>query len=149
MRLEPLAREVLHLLEPQLSRGGVAARVEASSDVAVLADPVAVEQIAHNLVVNALQALERVPAARREIALTVFVGDGRGRLAVRDTGPGISREALARVFEPFFSTRPEGLGLGLSLCETLAGAMGGELVARNCTPRGAEFILSLPLAAAP
>ena len=147
VRLEALAREVLHLLEPELRRLGVASRVEASPGVAVMADPVAVEQIAHNLVVNALQALERVPPAQRELALAVSAGDGRGRLAVRDTGPGIAHEALARVFEPFFTTRPEGLGLGLSLCETLAGAMGGDLVARNRTPQGAEFVLSLPLSA--
>ena len=63
-----------------------------------------------------------------------------------DTGPGIAPEVLPRIFEPFFSTRDGGLGLGLSLCETLATNMGGSLTATPNEPRGAVFALTLPLA---
>ena len=70
---------------------------------------------------------------------------------MRDNGPGFAPEHLDRVFEPFFSTRPGGLGLGLPLCETLAQALGGSLQARNAgapgaASSGAELVLSLPLA---
>ena len=65
-----------------------------------------------------------------------------------DTGPGIPPEVLPRIFEPFFSTREGGLGLGLSLCETLATGMGGSLTAKPNAPHGAVFALSLPLAGA-
>ena len=73
--------------------------------------------------------------------------EGRlGVMTVSDTGPGITPEVLPRIFEPFFTTREGGLGLGLSLCETLATSMGGSLTASNNTTRGAKFRLSLPLA---
>jgi C4-dicarboxylate-specific signal transduction histidine kinase len=121
----------------------------------VQADPVALEQIIHNLLSNALQALERQgrgqapatdSAAVPLLRLEVSASDGMGLLAVGDNGPGIAPEALPHVFEPFFSTREGGLGLGLSLCESLAQGMGGTLRAANQAPHGALFTLSLPLA---
>ena len=70
-------------------------------------------------------------------------------LGVRDSGPGFPPAALERAFEPFFTTRQGGLGLGLSLCESLAAGMGGALVARNAAEGGAELSLTLPSAATP
>jgi C4-dicarboxylate-specific signal transduction histidine kinase len=109
------------------------------------ADPVALEQIVHNLVLNALQAMEAVPAAARRLVFTASRDGERVQLIVRDTGPGFAPEALPRVFEPFFTTRPGGLGLGLSLCETLAANLGGSLQARAASGGGAELVLQLPL----
>jgi C4-dicarboxylate-specific signal transduction histidine kinase len=114
--------------------------------VAVLAEPVALEQIIHNLLMNALQALEQVPASERQLVIAVHAHAGQGAITVTDSGPGMSDAVLARIFEPFFTTRDTGLGLGLSLCETLANGMGGSLQAAQHAPRGAEFRLSLPLA---
>eukprot|EP01036_Dinobryon_divergens_P013500 gene13500-18218_t len=115
-----------------------------------MADPVALDQIVHNLILNALQALEQVPTAQRRLTLTLRTVDGtvggQGELAVADSGPGIPPDVLPRLFEPFFSTREGGLGLGLSLCETLASGMGGSLSAANNTTGGAVFRLRLPLA---
>ena len=111
------------------------------------ADPVAVEQIVHNLLMNALHALELVPADARRIRLWLGAEQGQGVLRVTDSGPGIAADVLPRLFQPFFSTRPGGMGLGLSLCETLATGMGGALTAANAEPRGAVFTLQLPLAA--
>ena len=68
-----------------------------------------------------------------------------GFLRVQDPGPGIPTDALAKVFEPFFSTREGGLGLGLSLCESLALGMGAHLSVANHTGQGAEFTLQMPL----
>ena len=68
------------------------------------------------------------------------------RVAVLDTGIGLAPDVLPRLFQPFFSTRAGGLGLGLSLCETLASGMGGGLTAHNREGGGAEFTLTLPLA---
>ena len=145
--LHDATRSVLYLLEPECARRGVDLRWEVPADApAVRADPVALEQIVHNLVMNALQALEQVPADERRLDLAFATEGGRGVLRVRDHGPGIDAEHLARIFEPFFTTRPGGLGLGLSLCETLALGMGGTLTARRIEPRGAEFRLELPLA---
>ncbi len=142
--LAEAVRRALYLLEPECQRRGVAPVVEAVAPVAVLADPVALDQIIHNLLMNALQALEQSPADR---TLTVRVTRQApwGRLDVADTGPGIAPEVLPRIFEPFFSTRAGGLGLGLSLSETLALHMGGALAARPNEPCGAVFTLTLPL----
>ena len=121
------------------------AQLQLEGPVPVAADPVAVDQIVHNLLMNALQALEGVDAQRRTLTLSVRGADGFGELTVMDSGPGIAADALPRLFEPFFSTREGGLGLGLSLCETLAQGMGGSLTAANRPDGGAVFTLRLPL----
>jgi C4-dicarboxylate-specific signal transduction histidine kinase len=141
-------RRALHLLEPECQRHGVVPVLEGAPALSVMADPVALDQIVHNLITNALQALEQVPAAQRRLTLTVRTVDGLCELAVADSGPGIAPEVLPRLFEPFFSTREGGLGLGLSLCETLATSMGGSLSASNTAARGAVFQLRLPPAKA-
>jgi C4-dicarboxylate-specific signal transduction histidine kinase len=142
--LADAVRRALYLLEPECQRRGVTPVVEAATPVTVMAEPVALDQIIHNLLMNALQALEQSPAQR---ALTVRVDHQApwGRIQVIDSGPGIAPDALPRIFEPFFSTRAGGLGLGLSLCETLALHMGGALAAGANEPRGAVFTLTLPL----
>jgi len=147
-RLDEVVRRALHLLGPDCQRARVMPEWQAGADVTVQADPVALEQILHNLLSNALHALQQVPVPERRLLLSAQVDGRRGVLVVRDSGPGIARDALPRLFEPFFSTRDGGLGLGLSLCETLATGMGGELTGGNAATRGAEFRLSLPLAAA-
>ncbi len=143
--LAEAARRALHLLEPECRRRGVTAQLQADAVVPVEADPVAVDQIAHNLLMNALQALEGVDAQRRTLSLSVLRANGGGELSVMDSGPGIAPDALPRLFEPFFTTREGGLGLGLSLCETLAQGMGGSLAAANQPGGGAVFTLRLPL----
>jgi C4-dicarboxylate-specific signal transduction histidine kinase len=146
--LQEAVRNALYLLEPEYRRRGVDPLLEAgTSGVQVMADPVALEQIVHNLLMNALQALEQMPAGERRLSLSVARDNTHGLLSVQDSGPGIAADVLPRVFEPFFSTRSGGLGLGLSLCETLASGMGGSLSAANAAARGAVFRLTLPLAA--
>lgn len=148
LRLEPALRQALDLLQPECRRLGVAPQLTCEPPgLAVLAEPVALEQIVHNLLTNALLALAEVPVAERRLELQAGVLGAGVVLAVRDSGPGIAPEALPRLFEPFFSTRDGGLGLGLSLCETLAAGLGGSLTAHHAATRGAEFRLTLPRAA--
>ena len=139
------ARRALHLLEPECQRRGVTVQLRADAAVPVAADPVAVDQIAHNLLMNALQAMDASPTAQRTLSLSARRAEECGELVVMDSGPGIAADTLPRLFEPFFSTREGGLGLGLSLCETLAQGMGGSLTAANRPDGGAEFTLRLPL----
>jgi C4-dicarboxylate-specific signal transduction histidine kinase len=148
LTLQEVVRKALYLLEPEFERRQLAAGVEAPlAAIVVWAEPVALDQIIHNLLMNALQALERTPAPERSLRLTLSSVGDQGILTVQDSGPGFPPDVLARIFEPFFSTREGGLGLGLSLCETLTSSLGGTLTARNHAPRGAELTLSLPLAA--
>lgn len=143
--LRVILRRVLDLLEPDTRHRGVAITTR-GGPVLVKADPIALEQIVHNLVSNSLQALDSVPDAERSIHIVVHSDPAQGILTLRDSGPGIDEDHLARLFEPFFSTRPGGLGLGLSLSEALTQAMHGTLSAHHAPARGAEFRLALPLA---
>lgn len=147
--LARVVRSALDLLKPECQRRGLVASVHIEQPALVLAERVALEQIVHNLITNALQALDTVPTSERQLAIHIGAANGMGVLRVVDTGPGIAPDTLPHVFEPFFTTREGGLGLGLSLCETLASGMGGQLSAQTNLPRGAIFVLSLPLAPAP
>jgi signal transduction histidine kinase len=138
-------REALYLLQPDIERRGVAVRWLASDPVVVRADPVAIDQIVHNLIANALQAMDRVSSAPRELRLAVRREGPSAVLEVADTGPGLPPDVLPRLFEPFFSTREGGLGLGLTLSESLAQAQGGRLSAGAAPGGGAQFSLQLPL----
>jgi len=146
-------RRALDLLQPELARHGVEVRLHAVGSahqpVRAQGDRVALEQIVHNLLLNAMQAMSPQAPGTRRIDLGWGPAQDVRHCQVRvcDSGPGISPEVLPHIFEPFFSTREHGLGLGLSLCETLAQEMGGSLQA---TPgeggRGACFVLRLPRA---
>lgn len=147
--LQEVVRDALHLLEPECARRQVTVQTEGEAEaVRVRADPVALEQIVHNLLLNALQVLEtQAPEVPRRVCLTVRRANGQGLLVIQDSGPGIAPELLPQIFLPFVSTREGGLGLGLSLSETLATGQGGSLSAANAPGGGARFTLALPLAA--
>lgn len=145
--MQEAVQNALYLVEPELVARHIVSSVSApDGPIPVLAEPVALEQILHNLLMNAMQALEQVPQGERSLVLTLTASASQGVVEVRDSGPGIAPEHLVRVFEPFFSTRSSGLGLGLSLCESLATGMGAQLTAAHNPPRGALFRLSLPQA---
>ena len=154
LALPAAVHDALHLLEPELAQRGVVPQVTTATDLPrVLAEPVALQQIIHNLLMNALQALEQVPPAERQLHIAMRLSDAAHvALSVRDQGLGIAPEARQKLFEPFYTTRSGGLGLGLTLCESLAQAMGAQLaLAPAATPeshaqRGAEFVLTLPIA---
>jgi signal transduction histidine kinase len=146
------ARSALDLISPELQRLGIKYSVASSAaDITVTAEPVALGQIIHNLLMNAVQALQEVRPSERSLVLTLSSTDHQGhktgQLSVQDSGPGIANDVVTHIFKPFFTTRAGALGLGLSLSETLANSMGGSLTAYNRVPRGAEFCLTLPLAA--
>lgn len=137
------ARDVLQLLEPECSKRSVTVQLQSPATLMALGDPVALEQILHNLVNNALSALEQVEGRARVLTLTVEAAAPNAvRLSVQDNGPGVPAALADRLFEPFVSGRPGGLGLGLSLCETLAAEMGGSIRHMPAQP-GAVFVLEL------
>ena len=143
----PQIERALDLLRDELRRLGLRPTLSVQPPgLAVMAEPVALEQILHNLLGNALHALAQVPEAERGLTIEARAKSERVRISVRDSGPGIASEVLPRLFEPFVSSREGGLGLGLSLSDTLASAMGGALSGGNAAPRGAEFRLELPAA---
>jgi signal transduction histidine kinase len=100
-----------------------------------------------NLIVNGLEATaERPPDNRWVLVRTTESEDDRVQLTVEDSGKGIAESDLARVFEPFFSTKPEGLGMGLSISRSIVEAHGGRIWAEKSVGRGAIFRCLLPVA---
>jgi C4-dicarboxylate-specific signal transduction histidine kinase len=110
-------------------------------------DRVQLQQVILNLVVNGLEAMSEIPVSRRHLSIeTDLLDDGLVALTVRDHGPGIAPELLGKIYEPFFSTKPDGLGMGLSICRSIAEAHGGRLRAANHPSGGAVFEFALPVA---
>lgn len=138
-------RGMLFLLEPRLSAQRVQVTVHGLEGLKVLGDPVQVDQILHNLLSNALDALASAsPHGPARIRLQAQAQAGWVQLEVEDNGPGIAPAVATRLFDPFVSTRPEGTGLGLAIARTLAEHLGGELALDPHPAVGARFVLRLP-----
>ena len=99
-----------------------------------------------NLIVNAIQAMRGMGESPRELQISIDAvpSEGGVRVGVRDTGPGLSPESLSRLFEPFYTTKPDGMGIGLCICRSIIEAHGGRLWAIPCEPRGALFQFTIP-----
>jgi signal transduction histidine kinase len=108
-------------------------------------DRVQLQQVILNLVVNAIQAMAGVPVDGRELCIRSESTELKGvRVAVQDSGPGLSPDSVERLFEPFYTTKAEGMGMGLSICRSIIGAHGGQLIASTNVPKGALFQFTLP-----
>jgi signal transduction histidine kinase len=115
--------------------------------VPVQGDRVQLQQVVLNLVLNAVEAMGSVEAGGRELMVSTKQTEGNGVLvAVRDSGPGVDPGHLDRVFEPFYTTKASGVGMGLSICRSIIEAHGGRLWAEANEPRGAVFQFTLPAA---
>jgi C4-dicarboxylate-specific signal transduction histidine kinase len=124
---------------------------EVQFDLAARLPPVSIDtvQIQHailNLVRNGLEAPATPGMAARELIVrTALASDGDVEIEVHDNGPGLSPQALERMFDPFFSTKPEGTGLGLAISNTVVRAHGGSLTYRANVPAGACFSIRFPV----
>jgi C4-dicarboxylate-specific signal transduction histidine kinase len=148
--LRAVAAEVVVLLERELAVQGARVRTAFPADLpAVRAERLGLQQVLINLITNGLQAMHATPPALREMTLSIDRPDGSHvRLSVRDRGAGIGEADLPRLFEPFFTTRQDGMGMGLAISQSIVEAAGGRLTARNHGDGGAVFELLLPQAAA-
>jgi signal transduction histidine kinase len=97
-----------------------------------------------NLIVNAIQSMSGVEDGNRELQISTLVEPEGVCVAVRDTGHGLPPENLPRLFEPFYTTKPDGMGMGLSICRSIIEAHGGRLWATGYEPRGALFQFTIP-----
>ena len=111
---------------------------------AVLAGQVGMQQVLLNLIVNAMDAMRDQPAERRRIQIQTSAAKGRVRMGVRDRGPGIPEKAMASIFRPFFTTKTQGLGLGLAISRNMVESHGGKLWAENAPDGGAIFWIEFP-----
>lgn len=142
-------REVLQLLAVELRQQGVHVEARLASGCWATADKAQIEQVALNLVMNAAAAMQACPREQRVLRVSV-ADDGRGRVvvAVCDRGPGIAPEQRDAVFEPFWTARSEGLGLGLPICRSIVQAHGGRIEVLPNADGGVTLRFELPRAAA-
>lgn len=121
----------------------VIVRQYASNSSPVATDPSLLRQVILNLLNNAVQAVGRDGSVH---VSTKFNSDGGASIRIKDTGPGIAKENLSRIFNPFFTTKPpgEGTGLGLSICMTIIQRLGGKIFVTSEPGMGAEFEVRLP-----
>ena len=142
--------DIVALSRIDLDRRGIALDLDLP-DAPALAriDPVEIEQVIHNLVRNAAEAVEQAGRPDGRVAVSLKTGAGAAyEITVSDNGTGIPPDILPRLFEPFFSSKPDGMGLGLSLCESIVERFEGGISAENGTAGGAVFTVRLPAARA-
>jgi signal transduction histidine kinase len=139
--------EVIALTRTEAVNNSVSVRTQfAEGFPRVQGDRVQLQQVMLNLIVNAIQAMSGIGEGPRELQISIDAVPSEGGVcvAVRDTGPGLSPESLSRLFEPFYTTKPDGMGMGLSICRSIIEAHGGRLWATRCEPRGALFRFTIP-----
>jgi PAS domain S-box-containing protein len=138
--------EVIALTRTEAANSGVSVRTQLAEGLPrVQGDRVQLQQVMLNLIVNAIQSMSSVEDGNRELHIsTVSIEPEGACVAVRDSGHGLRPESLPRLFEPFHTTKPDGMGMGLSICHSIIEAHGGRLWATGCEPRGALFQFTIP-----
>ncbi len=146
--INALVRESVEFIVGEAQRNGVALRVETVRGISrPRADPVQIQQVLLNLLRNSLDALLESTNGQRELHVrTGMTANGCVRVSVTDTGPGLPEEILDRLFHPFVTTKPQGMGLGLSISKSIIDAQGGELSAETAPGGGTTFFFTLPCA---
>ena len=140
-----LVRDTLELARGLLTIRHVGVVTELAAELpSISGDRVQLQQLLLNLIVNACDASAELPEDRRVVTVDTGSQDGMVRVCVTDRGPGVPPDAFEKVFEPFWSTRPRGMGMGLAVCRSIAAAHHGGLTVRNTQEGGARFCVLLP-----
>jgi PAS domain S-box-containing protein len=170
LEINDVIQEVLALTQNELQRHHISVRTQFANDLpSVTADRIQLQQVLLNLVVNAIQAMSAVSDGPRELQLasrtiaeidfeeakesgprppSVGPRPAQVSVTIKDSGPGLDAEHLDHLFDPFFSTKPHGLGIGLTITRSIIEAHGGRVSAKANLPRGAVFEFTLPVNAA-
>jgi PAS domain S-box-containing protein len=140
-------REVIELTRSETTKSRILVRLDLVDGLPfVLGDRVQLQQVILNLIVNAIESMNTTSDSPRDLLVTTGKEAlGNVLIAVQDSGPGLTEEALNRLFDPFHTTKPGGLGLGLSICRSIMEAHGGRLWAKANVPRGAIFQFAIPV----
>ena len=138
--------EVIALTRSEIHRNGVALRTRLAPDLPLVrGDRVQLQQVVLNLILNAVESLSGLSEGSRDLLISSEGGADRVRVAVQDSGLGLSPQSVNRLFEAFYTTKPEGMGMGLTICRSIIEAHGGRLWVTANEPRGAMFQFTLPL----
>lgn len=146
INLNELIRDVTRLTQGQFQRHGVSIRSDLADDLpSVLADPIQLQQVILNLFMNAAEAMVSISDRERLVCVRSEKHDGGGALiTVEDSGPGVEPEDAKRIFEAFFTTKAEGMGMGLAICRSIVESHGGRITVAKAVPQGTVFQVTLP-----
>ena len=138
--------EVVALTHGEAIKNGVSVRTQLAEGLPIIeGDRVQLQQVIVNLTVNAIEAMSGPNEGPRELLISAEKAEPDGaHIAVRDSGPGLAPETRDRLFDPFYTSKPNGLGLGLSICRSIVEAHGGRLWASANDPHGAVFQFTVP-----
>jgi PAS domain S-box-containing protein len=147
IELNPVIDEAVLFLRHELTRHNIEARLQLEPKLKpFLGDRVQLQQVIVNLGVNAIQAMAAEGHVTRILSIrTIQMPDGSRRIEVEDTGPGMEPDVQARLFDGFFTTKSNGMGIGLAICRSIIESHGGQITAGNRDDQpGARFIIDLP-----
>ena len=141
-----VVREMVVLLHSEVTRYSVLVRTELADLPQVMADRIQLQQVLMNLVTNAIDAMKDVDGTRELIIRSQQAEDGQLMVSISDTGVGLPPQQEEQIFNAFFTTKPQGTGMGLRISRSIVESHGGRLWSVHNSPRGASFHLTLPAA---
>ena len=145
--LNEIADETIGLLAPDARSRGVQVESHlANRACIVMGDRIHLQQVLLNMILNAFDAVAGLPAERRRVVVRTRASDAQASVSVEDLGSGIAADVLPRLFDPLFTTKSQGTGIGLSIARTIVAAHGGDIGVENNPSAGATFRFSVPLA---
>jgi signal transduction histidine kinase len=147
VEIDKVILEVIALTRGELMKNGVSVRAQLAEGLPLIrGDRVQLQQVILNLILNAAQAMSGVTERTGELLIsTEREASGGVLVTVQDSGPGLDPESVDRLFDAFYTTKPGGMGMGLSICRSIVGAHGGRIWASRTTGPGATFQFTLPL----
>jgi PAS domain S-box-containing protein len=147
LSLNDVVRESLLFVHHEIERRAIRVTTTYSRDLPpVVGDRIQLQQVIVNLIINAVHAVEGLEETEREILVATGAEGDSATFSLQDNGPGIAPEHLGRIFDGFFTTKAQGMGIGLAICQSIVTAHGGVVSASNRTGGGAEFRVALPRA---
>jgi PAS domain S-box-containing protein len=146
LKINEAILEVIALTRGEVVKNGVSVQTQLAKDLPLIqGDRVQLQQVVLNLIINAIEAMSGVGEQARDLMVCTDRSEANGVVvAVRDSGPGLASASPERLFEAFYTTKPDGLGMGLSICRSIIEAHGGRLWATANVPQGAIFQFTLP-----
>jgi PAS domain S-box-containing protein len=146
LEINEVIREVIALARSEVQKTGTWLQTQLADGLPLVqGDRIQLQQVMLNLILNAVEAMSGSDQGARELLISTEENEANGvRVAVRDWGPGLKSDSLDRLFDAFYTTKPDGMGMGLSICRSIIEAHGGRLWATANVPRGASFQFTLP-----
>jgi signal transduction histidine kinase len=146
LNLTSLAGETLEFVSSEARGKGVRVAVETIDNLPpVRADRIQIEQVLLNLIFNSIDAMQQARSKARQVTIRFKALEGKVRVTVADTGPGLGKDVVEHIFEPFYTTKDKGMGMGLAICRSIIEAHSGRLWADSASGSGAVFHFTLPV----